>query len=688
MGASSVGKQNIYSSGCSNNRITLECPDFHKIAIKRLFYGVKNDTRCAGKGREHSPDCCQPTHNDCLVVDDLKYPALNMLCSGHRGCDIEAESIKSGISCQANGYGEMTDYMSVIHDCIPDEDVSYLCSDSYKRGRLLYLSNKNYPGPISAGKKQCQCLIRTGNEVGLDIHALDIIITRSHVRNQCYQNLQIKDEDGYQKEITCGHAGLYGFRNIYNRDVRSVTLTLNSRAIKKQGYVWLQAKASGSNDYVEVYCGEEMRRYLAGIARGDPETRTRPQVEKGKPDTELEPEDTATATNGTAQHAPHIVSDMVALIAGVAVAMAMIIIIGLIGIIILCVRRTQEKRQQQQAQRSFPSPSLKSKEDHTSNSYCKYDYDEDKYCSIKRSPMRMTKFGNFEADQKLKEAFLQGVSNPDLANQNTYVNYQQQLSTNQAAPLLEKKDETDSDKSELIIPKSEFIKVGQSQPRAIREITMSTLPEKRKGKNNKTVTFSPIAMVTPLPAGSEESVPDDILLDEIKASIIDGYSKTLPVKNSPKLVHDPDNNKRVIVMPRAIDDSCLKPRTVDDSCLSTFQSPGCENVTEEDLWKAFNISLRETGPPTPPPPEPYETPSVTVDTEDPDYDENPYDNIPYMNTGSLRKHNAPEIVKDKPDKPDMHTDTQKTDTFMENPNDIYRRICNLRPIKESMVESV
>ena len=128
-----------------------------------------------------------------------------------------------------------------------DEDISTFCSDTYKRGRLLYLSNKNYPGPISKGKESCQCLIRTGNEVGLDIHALDIIITRSHVRNQCYQDLQIKDEDGYQKEITCGHAGLYGFRNIYNRDVRTVTLTLNSRAIKKQGYVWLQAKGKCLN---------------------------------------------------------------------------------------------------------------------------------------------------------------------------------------------------------------------------------------------------------------------------------------------------------------------------------------------------------------------------------------------------------------------------------------------------------
>ena len=48
-----------------------------------------------------------------------------MLCSGHRGCDIEAESIKSGMSCRANGYGDATDYMSVIHDCIPGKYFEY-----------------------------------------------------------------------------------------------------------------------------------------------------------------------------------------------------------------------------------------------------------------------------------------------------------------------------------------------------------------------------------------------------------------------------------------------------------------------------------------------------------------------------------------------------------------------------------
>ena len=71
---------------------------------------------------------------------------------------------------------------------------------------------------------------------------IETLHTDLQVGNHCYQDIQIKDEDGYQKEITCGHAGLYGFRNIYNRDVRTVTVTLNSRARKEQGYVWLQAK--------------------------------------------------------------------------------------------------------------------------------------------------------------------------------------------------------------------------------------------------------------------------------------------------------------------------------------------------------------------------------------------------------------------------------------------------------------
>ena len=304
--------------------------------------------------------------------------------------------------------------------------------------------------------------------------------------------------------------------------------------------------------------------------------------------------------------------------------------------------------------------------------------------------MRMTKFGNFEADQKLKEAFLQGVNHLEPPNQNMYVNYQHELSTNQVSPFINKTDETDSNKGELIIPKSEFIKVCKTQPRTIREITMSTLPEKRKGGKNKTVTFSPVAMVTPLPSGSEESVPEDYFLDEIKASIIDGYSKTLPLKSSPRLLHGPEKPPHLIVNPRSQDDSCIKLKSMDDSCLTSFQSPGCENVTEEDLWKAFHIKLGNKGPPTPPPPEPSETPTetVTIETEDPDYDENPYDNIPYMNTGSLRRHNAPDFNHKTVEKPEVPQNKPKLKVYKENPNDIYRRIISLKPMVEPIPESV
>ena len=60
--------------------------------------------------------------------------------------------------------------------------------------------------------------------------------------------------------------------------------------------------ASGKNDYVEVYCGNEMLKYL-GLVWVGPETG--PSKPKISPTVE-----TAVATNGTKQETPHIVSDM------------------------------------------------------------------------------------------------------------------------------------------------------------------------------------------------------------------------------------------------------------------------------------------------------------------------------------------------------------------------------------------
>ncbi|KAL4233003.1 hypothetical protein ACF0H5_007689 [Mactra antiquata] len=627
-----ASKQNIYSSGCSKERINLVCPENHKIAIKRLFYGIKNDARCSGQGRYHSVDCCQPTHTDCLVVDDRKYPVLNMLCSGQRGCDVPATSIQSGQACYSKGYGNMTDYMSVIHDCIPDDDIIPLCSNTHKRGKHLYLANAKYPLPLDAGNDHCQCLIETGSQVGIDIHALDVIITRTESGNHCYQDIELRDDEGHRKEITCGHPGLYAFRNIYNNDVRSVTFTLNNRAPKAQGYIWIQAEAKGDNDFIEIYCGDEMLKRLGYVNPRHTESRTIDNEESGPT---LKPVENGGSTNSSNSGTPNVMSDLMELFIGIGVAVVFIIIIGLTGIIILCVRRSDsKKRPTVQHPPPFPSPIMKNKDNnHSSNTYCHYDYDEDKYCSIKRSPMKMTKYSdmNRNADKKLKEAFSQGMAQNDPSQQNGYVNYLehvQHLDASQQEPLLKKTETDDSDEvseDEIIMPQSEFITIGKAiQPRITneREIVAPTLPQKKKMKN-KTVTFSPVAMVTPLPSGSEESVPEDYF-DEPKANYLEMYSKTMPNRS-------PEKVKKIMKV----------TGSQDDMCLNNVRDTDCENVTEEDLWKAFHIKLSDNMS-SDPELNPKKGIELKEMQEDPDYDENPYDNLPYINVGSLRRHNIPE----------------------------------------------
>lgn len=235
------------------------------------------------------------------------------------------------------------------------------------------------------------------------------------------------------------------------------------------------------------------------------------------------------------------------------------------------------------------------------------------------------------AGRRLKEAFAEGVACDDSLSQNGYVNYLEhinQISANQNEPLIEKHDEADGDneeEDEIIMPRSEYITIGKAiQPRtAGREMVGTCLPPKKKMKN-KTVTFSPVAMVTPLPAGLEESVPDDVV-DDPKLNYLEIYSKTMPNRS-------PDKVKKII----------LVPGTQDDMCIGSLQATDCANVTEDDLWKVFHIKLSDhlsAGPELNQ--KKREVPKV-LEEEDPDYDENPYDNLPYINVGSLRRHNMPE----------------------------------------------
>ena len=48
-------QENIYASGCSDDEVTLQCPENHRIAIKRLFYGVKRSWDCQEVSGAHRP---------------------------------------------------------------------------------------------------------------------------------------------------------------------------------------------------------------------------------------------------------------------------------------------------------------------------------------------------------------------------------------------------------------------------------------------------------------------------------------------------------------------------------------------------------------------------------------------------------------------------------------------------------
>ena len=110
-------------------------------------------------------------------------------------------------------------------------------------------------------------------------------------------------------------------------------------------------------------------------------------------------------------------------------------------------------------------------------------------------------------------------------------------------------------------------------------------------------------------------------------------------------------------------------------CLASYQATDCENVAEDDIWKAFHIQLSENMPSYHKEKEPeienvhYETPEKCKNVphvEDPDYDENPYDNVPYINVGSLRRHNTPENAH----------------------KDLYREIVKRNHNKEPTMESI
>lgn len=256
----------------------------------------------------------------------------------------------------------------------------------------------------------------------------------------------------------------------------------------------------------------------------------------------------------------------------------------------------------------IPSPMVRGKVYHPEDknaTHKKYHYEEDRYCSIKRSPMKLTNFSDVEdeADKKLKEAFLQGPAEeiepepPVIPVNHVKVNGVVPRPRSPELPLI-----LDPPADYCSVPESNADKYFTMNPQKplseMAEIRVtSSLPQRgHKNKKPKTVTFSPVAMVTPLPSGSEESIGSEG--DRNLANIIDSY----------QCLHDEDDfpSKKPLILP--------PPNETGE--FASIHGPNEAEIAEmQELWNTLG------------------SPSVTTTMDD-----GAYDNIDYLLAQNKAQH--------------------------------------------------
>lgn len=228
----------------------------------------------------------------------------------------------------------------------------------------------------------------------------------------------------------------------------------------------------------------------------------------------------------------------------------------------------------------------------------RFQYDEDRYCSIKRNPIKMTKYTDLEAekDKKVMEAFLEGAQSEEkLPNGNPNRSESPEL------PYI-----IDPPESYQSMGDDRYFTMNPQKPQTeVAEIRVtSSLPHRgKKAKNKeKTVTFSPVAMVTPFPYGSDESIGSNG--EKNIANIIDSYQNLHTKTASP----DMSKFRKVVILPPTEEDVEPPP----------YQYPNQKEMAEvEALWK--NISDTTT------------------------MDEGAYDNIDYLLSQNKAKENLNKV---------------------------------------------
>ncbi|XP_052087669.1 uncharacterized protein LOC127724671 [Mytilus californianus] len=582
--------EHIFVSGCTDEEMSIKCPDNHKIAIKRLFYGVKKDRRCGLRGRNYMEDCCIRTHSDCIVMNEREYGKLNSYCSGFPECSYNV-TVKSAVEACPDMSHKYTDYMTIIYDCIPDDDVVKFCTPSERTAKSVYLANSKYPYPEnSLHKKSCQCSVRSGLANGITIEAIDIMIRKK--KDICHHAFRIHDSYGIYRHIACGQEGLYGYRSVYERMVANVTLTLDI-GTKGKCFVWIHIKVQKPEDYLIVSCD------------GDPTAPEGSVLPPIAPDASVLPPTVSnndTSAEVVSQGRINLIPDMVAIIGGICAASALIIVICIVAIAVHCTR-IREQGSHKTSGPVISSPVLITKKYDGEKETERFNYDEERYCSIKRNPIKLTKYTDLDAekDKQLKEAFLQGTESEEKLPIDTLSNSNTPPSENPELPYI-----IDPPASYQCMADNRYFTMNPQKPQAeVAQIKVtSSLPHRgKKAKNkDKSVTFSPVAMVTPFPYGSDESVGSNG--ERNIANIIDSYQNLHTKAASP----DISKFRKVVILPPTAEDIDPPP----------YQCPDQSEMAEvEALWK----SLQDT---------------TTMD-------DGAYDNIDYLLSQNKAKNNQNKI---------------------------------------------
>lgn len=506
--------ESIYKTVCSHQKMSISCPDTHKIAIKRLYYGVKQDRRCNNRTliRNHQlPECCRASTNDCIVLEGSQYSMFNIHCSGYRSCDVRITAVKSSSFCSK--IGPKTHYQRVVYHCVPKSNIAEFCNRESRRGKSVFLANRKYPESIRGGNHECQCVVETGFGGGISLHAIDIMITHSDYGGRpCQQSLDIEDSNGTKTSISCGAQDLYGFRSIYEKFVHNVSLTMRSNSRDSHGFIWLQAKPIQKGDYVIIRC------------RGDRDEKVSIKNEYSVLPSSQKPVLTVHRSGESFSSTPTPAKDrelmqretddeekkkekrfinMAFIIGGAAAAFIIVFLIASITVILYCHCKRKKKKEESKSKSLYQPPSLCAKTDSGGG----YDYNEDHYISIRRSPLKVSTYSNLQAiTQKKIQEDLVMTDNPDPetdrnSTADDYVNYYQDADSCMTG---------DHQSNELSASDSDRRRAGiLTNSGHYANVTFSTPPVGRNTPRtkNKTVSFSqPVAMVTPLHSASEESV--------------------------------------------------------------------------------------------------------------------------------------------------------------------------------------